>query len=66
LGRWALPLVKLLKVLLFQWCYPGGASRVGLFDYFNSNDWVGDSRQITEVFPGFRATTMEAYLKSRL
>jgi uncharacterized protein YbjT (DUF2867 family) len=66
LGRWVLPLVKILRPLLFQWCYPGGASRVGLFDFFNSNDWVGDSRQLIEFFPEFQATTMEAYLKSTL
>jgi uncharacterized protein YbjT (DUF2867 family) len=63
-GRWLLPVLKLLKPALFRWLYPTGASRVSLFSYFNDNDWVGDPRRLADVLPGLRITSLAAHLKS--
>jgi uncharacterized protein YbjT (DUF2867 family) len=63
LGRWLLPLLKILKPTLFRWIYPSGASRVSLFSYFSNNDWVGDPRSLPKLLPEFRATPMEEHLQ---
>jgi len=64
-GPWLLPVVMLLRPVLFRWAYPSGASRVGLFHYFNENDWIGDARQLPAVMPGFRVTSMRDFLRQR-
>lgn len=64
-GQWLLPVLTLLRPVLFRWMYPTGASRVRLFNYFNKNDWVGNYRPLTEVFPEFRTTSMRNYLQAR-
>ena len=65
LGRWLLPVLKLLKPSVFRWIYPTGASRVTLFSYFNQNDWVGDPRSLSDLLPEFRITTMLDYCRSQ-
>ena len=63
LGRWLLPLLKVLKPTLFHWIYPSGASRVSLFGYFNANDWVGDPHGLSKLLPEFHATSMEDHMR---
>ena len=65
LGHWLLPILTMLRPVLFRWMYPTGASRVKLFNYFNKNDWVGNYRPLAEVFPEFRTTSMRSYLQAR-
>jgi len=65
LGRWLLPVLKVLKPILFRWIYPSGASRVSLFDYFNENDWVGDPNGLSELLPEFQATSMADHMRNR-
>jgi len=65
LGPWLLPVVTLLRPVLFRWAYPSGASRVRLFHYFNENDWIGDARQLTAVMPEFHVTSMRDFLRER-
>jgi len=64
-GRWLLPVLTLLRPVLFRWIYPTGASRVKLFNYFNENDWIGNARQLVEVIPEFRVTSMRDHLQAR-
>ena len=63
LGRWLLPILKLLKPTIFRWLYPSGASRVTLFSYFNKNDWVGDPHGVRDRLPEFRITSMGDYIR---
>jgi len=63
LGRWLLPLLKLLRPTVFRWLYPCGASRVPLFSHFNQNDWVGNPRQLSELLPEFQITTMQEHCR---
>jgi uncharacterized protein YbjT (DUF2867 family) len=65
LGLWLLPVVTLLRPVLFRWVYPSGASRVRLFHYFNENDWIGDARQLPALMPDFRVTSMREFLRQR-
>ncbi len=65
LGRWVLPVLRILKPLFLSWFYPEGASRVPLFCYFNKNDWKGNAHQIAGALPGFQVTSMEAYLQGK-
>lgn len=62
IGRWLLPLLNILKPILFHWLYPTGASRISLFNYFSQNDWVGNPHQLSEVFPGFQITSMKDHI----
>lgn len=64
-GRWLLPVLTLLRPVLFRWIYPTGASRVRLFNYFNENNWIGNARQLAEVLPEFRVTSMRDHLRAR-
>jgi uncharacterized protein YbjT (DUF2867 family) len=63
LGRWLLPILKLLKSTIFRWLYPSGASRVSLFSYFNKNDWVGDPHGLSKRLPDFHATSMGDHIQ---
>lgn len=63
LGRWLLPLLKILKPTLFRWLYPSGASRVSLFSYFNENDWVGDPHDLGKRLPEFQVTSMGDHIR---
>jgi uncharacterized protein YbjT (DUF2867 family) len=63
LGRWLLPVLKLLKPTIFRWLYPSGASRVTLFSYFNENDWVGDPHGVRDRLPEFQATSMGTHIR---
>jgi len=63
-GRWLLPVLKLFKPTVFRWLYPCGASRVTLFSHFNQNDWVGNPRQLSDLLPEFRITSMQDYCRS--
>ncbi len=65
MGRWLLPVIKLLRPVLFRWLCPKAASRVALFNYFNSHDWIGDPRLMARLWPDFRVTTMVDFLKSK-
>jgi uncharacterized protein YbjT (DUF2867 family) len=65
LGRWLLPVLKVLKPILFRWIYPSGASRVSLFGFFNENDWVGDPNSLSELLPEFQATSMADHMRNR-
>ena len=62
MGSWLLPVLILLRPVVFRWLYPTGASRVRLFNYFNSNDWIGNADQLAEVFPEFEVTSVRDYL----
>lgn len=62
LGRWLLPVLKLLKPTVFRWLFPSGASRVSLFSYFNENDWVGNPHQLSELLPEFQVISMRNHL----
>jgi len=64
-GRWLRPVLTLLRPVIFRWIYPTGASRVKLFNYFNENDWIGNARQLAEVFPEFHVTSMRDHLWAR-
>jgi uncharacterized protein YbjT (DUF2867 family) len=66
LGRWLLPVLKVLKPTLFRWLYPSGASRISLFSYFNDNDWMGDPRGLSKLLPEFQATSMEDHIRHGL
>ena len=63
LGRWLLPVLKALKPTLFRWIYPSGASRVSLFGYFNENDWMGDTHDLSRLAPDFQPTSMEEHIR---
>jgi uncharacterized protein YbjT (DUF2867 family) len=63
IGRWLLPILKVLKPTLFRWLYPSGASRVSLFSYFNENDWVGDPYSLSKRLPEFFATSMDDHIR---
>jgi uncharacterized protein YbjT (DUF2867 family) len=63
LGRWLLPVLRVLKPTLFRWIYPTGASRVSLFNYFNDNDWMGDPQDLSKRLPEFQATSLENHLR---
>jgi uncharacterized protein YbjT (DUF2867 family) len=65
LGRWLLPILKLLKPTVFRWLYPSGASRVSLFSYFNKNDWLGDPLGLSRLLPEFQATSMDDHIRRR-
>lgn len=65
LGRWLLPILKMLKPALFRWLYPSGASRVSLFGYFSKNDWVGDAYGVSKLLPDFQATSMADHIRRR-
>jgi uncharacterized protein YbjT (DUF2867 family) len=62
-GRWLLPILKVLKPTLFRWIYPSGASRVSLFSYFNENDWVGDPHRLSKLLPDFLVTSMDDHIR---
>ena len=64
LGRWLLPILTLLRPMLLRWLFPKEASRIDLFNYFNTHDWIGDPHRLTHLLPGFRVTTMAAYLRN--
>jgi uncharacterized protein YbjT (DUF2867 family) len=66
IGRWLLPILKMLKPTLFRWLYPSGASRVTLFSYFNENDWVGDSHSLSKRLPEFSATSMDDHIRKSI
>ena len=61
-GNWLLPVLTLLRPVVFRWLYPTGDSRMRLFNYFNENDWIGNAHQLVEVLPEFRVTSMREYL----
>lgn len=63
IGRWLLPILKVLKPTLFRWLYPSGASRVSLFSYFNENDWVGDPHRLSKLVPEFTVTSVDDHLR---
>jgi uncharacterized protein YbjT (DUF2867 family) len=63
LGRWLLPILRLLKPTIFSWLYPTGASRVSLFSFFNENDWVGDPNDLWKLLPDFKATSMDDHIR---
>lgn len=65
IGRWLLPILKVLKPTLFRWLYPSGASRVSLFGYFNENDWVGDPHSLSKLLPEFLATSMDDHIRNK-
>ncbi len=65
LGHWFLPVLKALQPLAFRWAFPTGASRVGLLDYFDRHDWIGDPDQASKMILGFHPTGMERHLKTR-
>lgn len=64
-GRWLLPLLKILRPTLFRWCFPTGASRVALFDYFNRHDWTGNPRRLTRILPEFEPTSLVDHIRHR-
>jgi uncharacterized protein YbjT (DUF2867 family) len=63
LGRWLLPILRLLKPAIFRWLYPTGASRVSLFSFFNANDWVGNPHDLWKLLPDFQATSMDDHIQ---
>ena len=64
-GAFLLPLMKLLRPVVFRWLKPVLASKVRLASYFDTHDWVGDPSQLAAVLPGFRVTSMECYLEEK-
>jgi len=64
-GAFLLPLIKLLRPVVFRWLKPVLASKVLLASYFDSNNWIGDPSQLAAVLPGFRVTSMECYLEEK-
>jgi uncharacterized protein YbjT (DUF2867 family) len=65
-GGSLLPLMKLLRLVVFRWLNPVLASKVRLAGYFDTHDWFGDPSQLTAALPGFRVTSMERYLREKL
>lgn len=66
LGRWLLPILKVLKPTLFRWLYPSVASRVSLLSYFNENDWVGDPYSLSKQLPEVFATSMDDHIRKSI
>jgi uncharacterized protein YbjT (DUF2867 family) len=64
-GGGLLPVLKLLRPTLFRWCYPTGASRVALFDYFNRHDWTGSPDRLARYLPGFQTISMATHIRNR-
>ena len=62
-GAFLLPLMKVLRRVVFPWLKPVLASKVGLASYLDTHDWFGDPSQLATVLPGFRVTSMECYLE---
>jgi uncharacterized protein YbjT (DUF2867 family) len=65
LGAWILPVLKILRPVVFRWAFPTGASRVRLLSYFDRHDWIGNPGQIGEVLPGFKPVSMEDHMRAR-
>ena len=61
-GAFLLPLMKLLRPVVFRWLKPVLASKVRLASYFDAHDWIVEPSQLAAVLPGFRVTSMEYYL----
>jgi uncharacterized protein YbjT (DUF2867 family) len=64
-GGWLLPVLNFLRPTLFRWCYPTGASRVALFNYFNRHDWTGSPDRLARCLPGFHTTSMATHIYNR-
>jgi len=64
-GASLLPLMKVLRPVVFRWLKPVLASKVRLASYFDAHDWIGDPSQLAAVLPGFRVTSMECYLEKK-
>jgi uncharacterized protein YbjT (DUF2867 family) len=62
-GAFLLPLMKLLRPVVFRWLKPVLASKVRLASYFDAHDWFGNPSQLATVLPGFPMTSMERYLE---
>ena len=65
IGHWLLPLLKILRPVVFRWGFPTGASRVRLFSYFDRHDWVGNPDQIGQAIPDLKPVSMEDHLRAR-
>ena len=64
-GASLLPLMKVLRPVVFRWLKPVLASKVRLASYFDAHDWIGDPSQLTALLPGFQVTSMECYLEGK-
>jgi len=64
-GGSLLPLMKVLRPVVFRWLKPVLASKVRLAGYFDTHDWCGDPSQLPAALPGFRVTSMERYLEEK-
>jgi len=64
-GSWILPVLKILRPVVFRWAFPTGASRVRLLGYFDRHDWVGNSEQIRQAIPGFEPVSMEDHMRTK-
>jgi hypothetical protein len=64
-GPWILPVLKILRPVVFRWAFPTGASRVRLLGYFDRHDWVGNSEQIRQAIPGFEPVSMEDHMRTK-
>ena len=64
-GGFLLPLMKVLRPVVFRWLKPVLASKVRLASYFDAHDWFGDPSQLATALPGFRVTSMECYLEEK-
>ena len=65
MGHWLLPLLKILRPLVFRWGFPTGASRVRLLSHFDRHDWIGNPDQIGQAIPDFKPVSMEDHLRAR-
>jgi len=64
-GDFLLPLMKVLRPVVFRWLKPVLASKVRLATYFDAHDWCGDPSQLATTLPGFPVTSMESYLEGK-
>ena len=62
-GRWPLLPLMQMAVPLFRRFKPILASKVILGTYFDKHGYVGNTKQMAEVLPGFEVTTLETYLR---
>jgi uncharacterized protein YbjT (DUF2867 family) len=64
-GGSLLPLMKVLRPVVFRWLKPVLASKVRLAGYFDTHDWVGDPSRLAAALPRFRVTSLERYLEEK-
>jgi len=61
-GSWPWSALLGMAQPLFRRFKPVMASKVSLLRHFNKNGYVGNTKQMSEILPQFKVTTMETYL----